>query len=364
MEAAPSTAVDGTKSERISKYPAEFTFFVQNGRFEDDPPEWTEPMDENTPDRFDVDEHNYGHVIKTITETFERSSVFKHAEKERLKKAVIDVMIHRKPRTAAVKDHKVNCINFSTVLANIYRKLKLSPSGAKWKKHPQFELNLLEIQINDGEENGAAAKAKRRPKGDAADGEAAADGAERPVVKKTKKTTGSSSFGAPNSSANYHGTFTRRLGDAVPPHWKEHADLTRFLIAKSVELTLTRGEKDNIQTTLNKINAIETVILENGNCKNAAAANNMNYSTLHNYTHRAMTTISSVLGAEEVPEVTRELLAKRTPFEEICTKLKVKRAPTLARFVPPRLQAAGGASTDVPMADETESKHEDEQGDD
>lgn len=60
MAAASSTA----ENERISKYPPEFTFFVQNGRFEDDPPEWTEPMDENTPDRFDVDEHNYAHVIK------------------------------------------------------------------------------------------------------------------------------------------------------------------------------------------------------------------------------------------------------------------------------------------------------------
>ncbi|KAI6181545.1 hypothetical protein M3Y98_00840500 [Aphelenchoides besseyi] len=321
-----------------SKYASEFLYFMQNGRFEDDDPDLSEPLDENTPDRFDVEQHNYGQVIKTINEALDKSTVFKSNERERLKRGVVDVMIHQKPRNAAIKDHKLNCINFSTVLSNIYRRMNLTTSGAKRKQYPKYEMNLLEIQMDDfNQEDGDGKKSsKRKGKADDENGVGNDGGvgvSDRP--KKVKKSAGSGYDGNPSSSRQHsHATITRRLGDAVPEHWKEYVDLTKYCIRKSVDLTITRGERNDITSTLNKCNAIETIILENANCKTAAASNNINYSTLHNYTHRAMYTIQKVLGSDEVPAKTLELLKTDATYDEICKKMGVKRAPTLARFVP------------------------------
>lgn len=46
-----------------------------------------------------------------------------------------------------------------------------------------------------------------------------------------------------------------------------------------------------------------------------------------------MVTVAKVMGNEEIPEKTQQLLKKRVSFEDICKAMEVKRAPTLARFV-------------------------------
>ena len=163
-----------------------------------------------------------------------------------------------------------------------------------------------------------------------------------------------------------HTTFTRNMGECVPTYWKDYPDcklffcsffftidahlcacilVVRFLVRRSVEMTLARGTGNDPNAQASKCRAMESVILESGKLKSAAVNHGCNYSTLHNCIHRALVTIESVLGRTALPEETRRLIDAETEPEEIARILNVKRAPTQARFVPPSILDADASTS-------------------
>jgi hypothetical protein len=106
----------------------ELLYFIKNGRFEDDLI-LGKPLPKQLADSFRSQDYSINEITKLINNEVNKMTLRTDDEKTKLKEAIKDVMLEKKPRKDAILEHDVDWCVFTSTMSRIYSQLELSNFG-------------------------------------------------------------------------------------------------------------------------------------------------------------------------------------------------------------------------------------------
>lgn len=318
-EVVSQTSTEVEMYEDNDDIPSNLIYFIENGQF---PNEWSyeERLPMSILDHLNVDTKKGKH--EKLIDKVLKDSWFEEDIRERLKQAALDVIQGGLTRGVAAMTNEVDWTDLSAILTEVYERSHLDQFGDVHTNIPNFELQLMEIkldqdELNREEEDLVPSSSKQVQAQDDTISEASTS------TKKPKKRR-SNTYSHLSKIVN--GKKYARFGVLVPDHWKKYPDLVRAGIRKSLAMRVEKSsDRCHVVSDDIKFVAVEDVILNESSCKQNATKHNINYSTMQNYVHRAIFVNSIILGELDLPDQVKKLMAKNQTADQIANSFEIKR---------------------------------------
>ncbi|CAD5232662.1 unnamed protein product [Bursaphelenchus xylophilus] len=306
----------------------ELTQFLRTGTFKT-------VAEQTSREQFDakrIDEKKFERTVDSII----KKSWFEDDVKAGIKNAVDAILCHGMTQKRAVRQFKLQWMDLDSILTRIYEKFGFDESGFKVKKisFPKFQ---PEIRNSDEKDDEFAPPESQDFESSEDEQVSGSDGIEvlsrsaelqmfgrEDESDKSKRT--SNNFAILGKHAN--GRKYARYGIYIPSHWKKYKDAMKAGICRSLEFHNYRSQSmlQKRVGVADKYLAIEDVLVNGGSVKRNAMKYNINYSTLQNFSHRAIYVISKVLGETKVLPETVSRREEDQPWDVIFREM-VSEAP-------------------------------------
>ncbi|CAD5224058.1 unnamed protein product [Bursaphelenchus okinawaensis] len=300
---------------------AELTQFLRTGVFK-------KCYESSPKDLFDVKKVP-GTTLNTTINDVIKKSWLDDGVKEVMKEVVNNVLSHNMSVKRAVKQYNLDWMELDSVLSAIYEVFGYDEYGFKSK-----EIRLPDTNVDFG---GLIKPLRKKvPKKNVTSTPKKFmdfDGVEEVSKEAESKMFGNSKRKSVNNFSilgkQANGRKYARYGIYIPKHWKKHKEAIKAGICRSLEFHNYRSHKmaERKVKVEDKYLAIEDILLNGGSVKQNSVKYDINYSTLQNFSHRAIYVVSKVLGETAMLSSTIRRREEGWSWEEIFRE-SVKDAPS------------------------------------